>query len=93
MRYAVYRPRTRVLERTVVYALLGVSDADLDELPIPWTAGYRRAATVSASTPGQAAVLGEALLGDILVPATGSGLLCTRNAEFVAMPRPSRARA
>lgn len=91
MRYAVYRPRTRLIERTVLYAMLGVTGPD--DVPVPWTRGYRRTATVFAHTVGEAAVLGAVLMGDVLVPATGSALLCMGDGEFSPLDRPKRASA
>lgn len=59
--YDIYRPRTRLLERRILYGLLGFGD-EWDTLPPQgeWARAYRKVDTVHASTPAQA------LLGSVL---------------------------
>lgn len=92
-RYDIYRPRTRQLERRIVYGMLGFWD-EWGTLPPKgeWSRAYRKADTVQASTPAQAALLGAVLLGDVIVPATGDALISTGNGDFSPMPRPTRSR-
>lgn len=87
--YAIYQPRTRQIERIIVYAMLGM-DA-LEDAQSQWPQGYRRVATVSASSPAQAAILGGVLMGDVLVPATGFSFLATGEG-FSRIPRPAARR-
>lgn len=91
--YDIYRPRTRLLERRILYGMLGVED-HWDALPPQreWSRAYRKVDTVQASTPAQAALLGVVLLGDVIVPATGDALISTGNGDFDPLPRPRRSR-
>ena len=86
--YSIYRPRTRHNERIVVYALCGVGDVDAAQQL--WPHGYRRVATVSAGSPNHAAILGDMLMGDVLVPTHGPALLLTGRDDWGPIERPPR---
>ena len=89
--YGIYRPRTRHAERVVVYALCGVGD--IDEAADLWPRGYRRVATVSAGSPYHAALLGDMLMGDVLVPPRGAALLLTGQDRLAPLDRPAPRRS
>ncbi len=65
--------------------MLGLTD--VNETPVVWPRSYRRVATVSASTPEAAALQGEVLMGDVLLPPVGPALLSQGDDAFLPLLR------